>query len=234
MPACSSRVFSLPLVALPPAPERPLRVAPAASWGSVLRQDAVCPRPAGQCFRGAGHGRGRRGLRGATGCGSGTSRQCLRCHRGTLDCRAVSPLTIITGGRNRFGVLARPGQGAAWSIVRGPDRCVRRAGALVWALSGKRPGWAPLRGRETGGGVRVWERERDVRAGRAIASGALRGAPGCAGSFIGARSVTRWADTRLLWRMCAFCLTGPGERPRVPVELSAPQRRSSLCLSRTR
>ena len=155
MPACSSRVFSLPLVALPPAPERPLRVAPAASWGSVLRQDAVCPRPAGQCFRGAGHGRGRRGLRGATGCGSGTSRQCLRCHRGTLDCRAVSPLTIITGGRNRFGVLARPRGG------RGLEHCAR-------------PGSV----RTEAGGARLGSVGKAARRGAAAGPGNRRGSAG--------------------------------------------------------
>ena len=155
MPACSSRVFSLPLVALPPAPERALRVAPAASWGSVLRQAAVCPRPAGQCFQGAGHGRGRRGLRGATGCGSGTSRQCLRCHRG--DTRLSSRLAHYhNNGRSQQ--VPCPG---APRTGRGLEHCAR-------------PG--PVR--TEGGGARLGSVRKAARRGAAAGPENRRGSAG--------------------------------------------------------
>ena len=138
-----------------------------------------------------------------------------------LDCRTDSALTIKTGDRNVCAGVWGPGakaDGAAvWGVIWS-GRAVDRGSVTSFPKTGEQ---RRKRLRARSADAVVWQSSRACSAGGARRRRACWSSENldvlCSWCSI-PHPVRERADGFLLWRISAFCLTGLGERPRVPTD----------------
>ena len=223
MSACSSRVSSLPELVWLPALERSLCAAPGACRGSLLRRVFRCFGREGRFSESAGGVCVRSELWRRTKWLSGCWRRRVGGHGGE---------TRLSEPSGAYHKTCRPQQAYWRASVRKAARSCGRAGwGMERAERGRGAPWAWSRKDERGAGELAWPgggaRSRQPAAGRGARG---PGSPRAWWSAVLLDARCSWcstlgpvlerADTLPLWRMSAFCLTGPGEGPRLAVDFS--------------
>ena len=225
MSACSSRVPSLSELVWLPAPERSLCAAPGACRESILRRVFRCFGREGRLSESAGGVCVRSVLWRRTKWLSGCWRRRVGGHGG--ETRLFEP-------SGAYHKTWRPQQAYWHAEVRKAARSCGRAGwGIERAERGRGAPWAWSRKGERGAGELAWPggeaRSRQPAAGRGARGPESPRAWRSVDSLDASCSwcstlgpVLERADTSPLWRMSAFCLTGPGEGPKLAVDFVPP------------